>query len=112
MTSVQTYEQYHQICIDHYHEKISVEQFRQQLCDLFRPHEAIMRALPTFFDESGETDSKAPPLSSSTKPKKSAKVAAPKASQPSAQQANGAQHSQSQQAALSATKAQEAAQKK
>ena len=70
-----------------------------------------MRALPTFFDESGETDSKAPPLSS-TKPKKSAKVAAPKASQPSAQQANGAQHPQSQQAALSATKAQEAATKK
>ena len=71
-----------------------------------------MRALPTFFDESGETDSKAPPLSSSTKPKKTTKVAAPKANQPSAQQANGTQLPQSQQVALSAAKATEAAQKK
>ena len=71
-----------------------------------------MRALPTFFDESGETDSKAPPLSSTAKAKKPTKGAAPKASQPSAQQVNGTQPSQSQQAALSAAKASEAAQKK
>ena len=101
MTSPQTYEKYHQICIDHYHDKISVEAFRTQLCDLFRPHEAIMRTLPTFFDESGEmSDKKAPERSgagSSRKPAKAqSKAAAPKAATASSQQANGAQAAQSQ----------------
>ena len=92
MTSVQTYEQYHKICIDHYHEKITVEQFRTQLCDLFRPHDAIMQALPTFFDESGEmTDKKPdrPTHSSSKKPAPAKKGAAGKAAQPASQQAGG-----------------------
>ena len=60
MTSTQTYEAYHDICIRHYHEEITVQQFREQLTDLFTPHEQIMRTLPTFFDESGDLTEKKP----------------------------------------------------